>query len=94
MPKYKFRMMGLPPNQGTKSINVPKDAKCKDTKSLVRNAYKIHQALVVQLIYKGQPISDTDVFSKKLKKLNDLGHKPEKDTITIITQQAGGWISA
>ncbi len=89
MPKYRFRMMGLPPNQGTKTINVPKDAKCKDTKNLIRNAYKIHQALVIQLIYKGQPISDEDVFTKKL---NDLGHKPEKDTITIITQQAGGWI--
>ena len=89
MPKYKFRMMGLPPNQGTKMVNVPKEATCKDAKSLLRNAYKIHQALVVQLIYKGQPISDNDVFSKKLQ---DLGHKPEKDTITIITQQAGGWI--
>ncbi len=87
MPKYKFRMMGLPPNQGTKSVNVPKEASCKDAKSLLRNTYKIHQALVVQLIYKGQPISDNDVFSKKLQ---DLGHKPEKDTITIITQQAGG----
>lgn len=89
MPKYKFRMMGLPPNQGTKFVNVPKEATCKDTKSLLRNAYKIHQALVVQLIYKGQPISDSDVFSKKMQ---NLGHKPEKDTITIITQQAGGWI--
>lgn len=89
MPKYKFRMMGLPPNQGTKFVNVPKEATCKDAKSLLRNAYKIHQALVVQLIFKGQPISDNDVFSKKMQ---DLGHKPEKDTITIITQQAGGWI--
>lgn len=89
MPKYKFRMMGLPPNQGTKFVNVPKEATCKDAKNLLRNAYKIHQALVVQLIYKGQPIGDSDVFGKKLEQ---LGHKPNKDTITIITQQAGGWI--
>lgn len=91
MPKYRFRMMGLPPAQGTKTLNIPQEATCKDAKNLLRNQYKIHEALIVQLIYKGQPLNDNDVFNKRLQ---ELGHKPDKDTITIITQQAGGLIKA
>ena len=80
-------MMGLPPNQGTKVLNIPTDALASDAKTLLRTSFRIHDALVIQLIYKGQPLSDAENITKKL---DGMDYSLEKDTITVITQQAGG----
>jgi len=87
MPEYTFRMMGLPPKQGTKKIAIPAKATCGDAKKLVRRQYKISDRLVIQLVFKGHPIRDREVFSKFLDKMK---YNAKKDTITVISQQAGG----
>ena len=42
---------------------------------------------MIQLVYKGHPISDADKFTQVVEK---LGYDPKKDSITVITQQVGG----
>ncbi len=87
MPVYTFRMMGLPPKQGTRKLTIPAKASCADSKKLVRREYKINPALVIQLVFKGQPIKDKENFARFLMKMK---YDPKKDTITVISQQAGG----
>lgn len=87
MPEYVFRMMGLPPKQGTRKISIPVRASCKDAKKLVRQEYRISDRLVIQLVFKGHPIKDNENFQKFLTKMK---YDPKKDTITVISQQAGG----
>lgn len=84
---YNFRLMGLPPAQGTKQIKIPTNASCADAKKIVRKEYRINEALVIQLVYKGHPISDADKFSQFVEKLR---YDPKKDSVTVITQQVGG----
>ncbi len=84
---YNFRLMGLPPAQGTKQIKIPINTSCADAKKIVRKEYRINEALVIQLVYKGHPISDADRFTQVIEKLK---YDPVKDTITVITQQVGG----
>ena len=87
MTQYNFRMMGLPPAQGTKRIKIMNRQKVDDVKTTLRKEYKIHESLVIQLIFKGKPLTGTDDFEKSL---SSMGYDPRTDTITVITQQVGG----
>jgi len=87
MSYYTFRMMGLPPAQGTKRVKIKARQKVADVKKTLRKEYKIHESLVIQLIFKGKPLADTDDFEKTL---SSMSYDSRADTITVITQQVGG----
>ena len=87
MTYYTFRMMGLPPAQGTKRIKIKGRQKVADAKNTLRKEFRIHESLVIQLIFKGKPLTDTEDFEKTL---SSMGYDPRADTITVITQQVGG----
>ena len=87
MTLYTFRMMGLPPAQGTKRLKIKSRQKVADSKDVLRKEFKIHESLVIQLIFKGKPLGDADDFEKSL---SSMGYDPKADTVTVITQQVGG----
>lgn len=83
MMNYRFRLIGVPPDQALKSIEVDPDLTVAQIKRLVQRSYKLNEILHINFIFKGKVLPDEMKFSK-------IGIHPKKDVITVMSHQAGG----
>ena len=77
MVEYRFRLIGVPPIQAIKSIDIDVNRTVEDAKERVRKVYKLDPSLTIQFIHKGRPLSDNMKFAS-------LDTHPQKDVFTVM----------
>jgi hypothetical protein len=81
--QYRFRLVGVPPNQAIQLVNVnPNNSIAEIKKSLIRS-FRLNPILSIQLIFKGKILPDNI-------RLRMVRFHPNKDVITVMSMQGGG----
>lgn len=80
---YRFRLVGVPPDQAIRLIKVDPNLSIAEIKRLVQRVYKLNPILRIQFIFKGRILPDQLKFEK-------IENHPKKSTITIMSTQGAG----
>ncbi|MFX1449507.1 MAG: hypothetical protein ACFFCM_01610 [Promethearchaeota archaeon] len=83
MVNYRFRLLGVPPDQAVKTADIDVNQNITEAKKVVRNLYKLNPILTLQFIHKGKVLPNNVRFAS-------LGLLPKKDVITVMASQVGG----
>ena len=83
MVNYRFRLLGVPPDQAVKTADIDVNQDITEAKKVVRNLYKLNPILTLQFIHKGKVLPNNVRFAS-------LGLIPKKDVITVMASQVGG----
>ena len=82
--EYRFRLTGVPPDQAIKIIELDLNQSVGEIKKSVQREYKLNPILAIQFIFKGKVLPDNIKFG-------GIGIHPQKDVITVMATQAGGF---
>jgi len=83
MVNYRFRLLGVPPDQAVKTGDIDVNQDVTEAKKVVRNLYKLNPILTLQFIHKGKVLPNNV-------RVASLGLIPKKDVITVMASQVGG----
>lgn len=83
MVQYRFRLVGVPPDQAMKLVEIDPNLMVAEVKKSIQHTYKLNQILAIHLLYRGKVIPDNIRFDR-------LGIHPKKDVVTVMAAQAGG----
>ena len=83
MVNYRFRLLGVPPDQAVKTADIDVNQDITEAKKVVRNLYKLNPILTLQFIHKGKVLPNNVRFAS-------LSLLPKKDVITVMASQVGG----
>lgn len=83
MVNYRFRLLGIPPDQAVKTGDIDVNQNVAEAKKVIRNLYKLNPILSLQFIHKGKVLPNNVRFAS-------LGLMPKKDVITVMANQVGG----
>lgn len=81
--RIRFRLLGTPPDQAVKLIEVAPNQTIWEIKKDVMRAYRLNPILGINLIFKKKIIKDNITF-------NEIAINPVKDVISVMATQAGG----
>ncbi len=56
--KYRFRLVGIPPNQAIQLVDIDPNSSIAELKKSVIRLYKLNPILAIQFIYKGKVLPD------------------------------------
>ncbi len=83
MVNYRFRLLGVPPDQAVKTGDIDVNQNVAEAKKVIRKLYKLNPILSLQFIHKGKVLPNNVRFAS-------LGIMPQKDVITVMVSQVGG----
>ncbi|NVM04385.1 MAG: hypothetical protein HWN67_18820 [Candidatus Helarchaeota archaeon] len=83
MVNYRFRLLGVPPDQAVKTGDIDVNQNVAEIKKIIRNVYKLNPIVTIQFIHKGKVLPNNVRFAS-------LGIIPKKDVITVMASQVGG----
>lgn len=81
--RIRFRLLGVPPDQAIKLIEVAPNQTIWEIKKDVMRAYRLNPILGINLVFKKEVIKDNITIDK-------IAINPVKDIISVMVAQAGG----